>query len=97
MSLDLLTDWGGSYPRELKAWFATALDAVDETWDDTAGLGHPVSDRLLGDAGLRATARLAVKQAEAACTEAVNHERAGRIGAALDVWQQLFGPAFSKS
>lgn len=97
MALNLLADWGGSYPRELKAWFATALDAIDETWDDPAGLGHPVSDRMSGDAGLRATARLAIGQAEAACTEALNHERSGRTGAALDVWQALFGPAFAKS
>lgn len=97
MSLDLLTDWAGSYPRELKAWFATAIDAVDETWDDPAGLGHPVSDRLSDDAGLRAAARIALKRAEAACTEAINHERAGRTGAALDTWQELFGPAFAKS
>lgn len=97
MSLDLLNDWAGSYPRELKAWFATAVDAVDEAWDDPAGLGHPVSDRMSGDAGLRAAARIALKQAEAACTEAINHEQAGRIGAALDTWQDLFGPAFAKS
>ena len=97
MSLDLLTDWAGSYPRELKAWFATAIDAIDETWDDPAELGHPVSDRIAADAGLRAAARIALRQAEAACTEAINHERANRIGAALDMWQQLFGPAFAKS
>ncbi len=97
MSLDLLTDWAGSYPRELKAWFATAIDAIDETWDDPAGLGHPVSDRMLGDAGLRAAARIALKQAEAACADAIIHEQAERTGAALDTWQELFGPAFAKS
>ncbi len=97
MSLELLADWGGSYPRELKAWFATAIDAIDRSWDDPAGLGHPVSDRMGADAGQRAVARLALKQAEAACTEALNHDRAGRTGAALDVWQDLFGLAFAKS
>lgn len=97
MSLELLTDWGGSYPRELKAWFATAMDAIDQTWNDPAGLGHPVSDRMTADASQRAAARLALKQAEAACTEALNHDRAGRTGAALDTWQDLFGPAFAKS
>ena len=97
MSLELLTDWAGSYPREIKAWFATAISAIDETWPDPAGLGHPVSDRMEADAGQRASARLALKQAEAACTAALNHERAGRTGAALDVWQELFGPVFAKS
>lgn len=97
MSLELLADWAGSYPRELKAWFATAIDAIDRTWNDPAGLGHPVSDRMAADASQRAVARLALKQAEAACTQALNHDRAGRTGAALDTWQDLFGPAFAKS
>ena len=97
IALELLKDWGGSYPRELKAWFATAIDAIDMTWSDPAGLGHPVSDRMSADAGLRASARLALKQAEAVCTEALVHERNGRTGTALDAWQSLFGPAFAKS
>ena len=97
MSLELLTDWAGSYPRELKAWFATAIDAIDQTWNDPAGLGHPVSDRMAADASQRAVARLALKQAESACTQALNHDRAGRTGAALDTWQDLFGLAFAKS
>lgn len=97
MSLELLADWAGSYPRELKAWFATAIDAIDQTWNDPAGLGHPVSDRMAADASQRAVARLALKQAEAACTQALNHDRAGRTGAALDTWHDLFGPAFAKS
>ena len=97
MSLEILADWTGTYPREVKAWFATAIDAIDQTWPDPAGLGDPVSDRMATDAGQRVAARLALKQAEAACTEAINHELAGRTGAALDTWQQLFGPAFAKS
>jgi hypothetical protein len=97
MSLDLLTAWGGSYPRELKAWLATAIEAIEETWNDPAHLGTPVSDKMSADAGLRAAARLALKQAEAACTEAMTHAREGRSGAALDIWQQLFGPTFAKS
>jgi hypothetical protein len=97
MSLDLLDVWGGSYPRELKAWFATAVDAIDRSWPDPARLGHPVSDCMSGDAGLRAAARLALKQAEAVCTQALVHQRNGRTSAALDSWQTLFGPAFAKS
>ncbi len=97
MSLELLADWAGSYPRELKAWFATAIDAIDQIWEDPAGLGHPVSDRMSADSSQRAVARLALKQAEAACTQALNYDRSGRTGAALDVWQDLFGPSFAKS
>ena len=97
MSLDLLANWDGSYPRESKAWFATAIDAIDETWEDPAGLGHPVSDRISRDSGLLETAKTALKEAEALCTEAINHEHAGRTGDALDTWQALFGLAFAKS
>ena len=97
MSLDFLANWGGSYPRESKAWFATAIDAIDETWDDPAGLGHPVSDRISRDPDLLEKARTALKEAEAMCTEAINNQQAGRTGDALDTWQTLFGPAFAKS
>ena len=97
MSLKLLVNWGGSYPRESKAWFATAIDAIDETWEDPAGLGHPVSDRISGDSGLLGTAKIALKEAEAMCTEAILHEQAGRVGEALATWKHLFGLAFAKS
>jgi hypothetical protein len=97
MSLDLLANWGGSYPRESKAWFATAIDAIDETWEDPAGLGHPVSDRISRDSGLLESAKTALKEAEALCTGAINLEHAGRTGDALDTWQSLFGLAFAKT
>lgn len=97
MSLELLTVWGGPYTRELKAWFATAAYAIDETWPDPAGLGHPVSDRISSDPRLRDAAQRALKEAEAICTDALNHESNGRTGQALDLWQGLFGPAFAKS
>jgi len=97
MALELLEDWGGSYPRELKAFFATTIDAIDQTWEDPAGLGHPVSDRMASDSVLRSNAKTAVRAAEAVCTEAINHEITGRGAAALDSWQNLFGPAFAKS
>jgi hypothetical protein len=42
MALDLLhPPWGGSYPYELKEFFATAADRLDEGWPDPAGLGRP--------------------------------------------------------
>ena len=97
MSLDFLANWGGSYPRELKAWFATAVDAIEETWEDPAKLGHPVSDRIASNPDLLETAKTSLKAAEALCTEAINHEQAERTGEALDTWQILFGLAFAKS
>lgn len=95
MSLRLLDNWGGSYPYELKAWFASAIDAVLETWEDPAGLGHPVSDRMTGHQLHRAQDML--RAAEASCTVALEAEKNGQIGVALGEWQKLFGRAFAKS
>jgi hypothetical protein len=97
MSLELLDRWAGSYPRELQGWFATASREIDRTWPDPAGLGHPVSDRMEREPWLRETAKQALRDAERSCREALNEERQGRTGNALDIWQGLFGPAFSKS
>lgn len=98
MALDLLTaPWGGSYPRELRQFFASAVASVDETWPDPAGLGPPVSTRLAEDPRQREQARQALREAEATCTEALRLEQTGRTGAALDAWQNLFGPRFAKS
>jgi len=97
MSLDLLDSWGGSYPRELQAWFATAATEIDRSWPDPAGLGHPVSDRLEEEPWLRDGARAALGDAERTCRAALNEDRQGRTGAALDLWETLFGPAFAKS
>jgi Second Messenger Oligonucleotide or Dinucleotide Synthetase domain len=98
MALDLLhPPWGGSYPYELKELFATAADRLDEGWPDPAGLGPAVSDRLDTDPGSMQAAKDALRRAEAACTEALRLERAGKTGEALSVWQGLFGPLFPKS
>lgn len=97
MSLEVLDAWGGSYARELQAWFATAVSDIDRIWPDPAGLGHPVSDRLEQEPWLRENARQALSIAERSCREALNEDRRGRTGRALDLWQDLFGPAFAKS
>jgi hypothetical protein len=44
-----------------------------------------------------AIARKALRAAEAACTAAINLERAGRTGDALTAWRTLFGPLFPLS
>jgi hypothetical protein len=98
MALDLLhPPWGGSYPYELKEFFATAADRLDEGWPDPAGLGPAVSDRLDTDPGAMRAAKDALRRAEAACTEALRLEHAGNTGPALATWQGLFGPLFAKS
>ncbi len=95
MSLSLLDGWEGSYPLELKAWFATASNAIGETWKDPAGWGHPVSDRMVGSQ--LAVARDRLKDAEAAATGALVAEERGEIGVALSIWQDLFGSTFAKT
>jgi hypothetical protein len=98
MALDILTGtWGGSRKMELRQFFATAQDRITEPWPDPAKLGPDVSDVLHSDPQALAEARTALANAEKACTEAMRLERAGRIGDALDTWQNLFGPAFAKS
>lgn len=96
--VDLLhPPWGGSYPYELKEFFATAADRLDQGWPDPAGLGPAVSDRLDTDPGAMRAAKDALRRAEAACTEALRLEQAGNTGQALATWQGLFGPLFAKS
>lgn len=89
--------WGGSYPYELRQFFASAADRVDEGWPDPAEVGPDVSDVLDGSSTKMNAARQAFRDAEAACTEALRLDRAGRTGEALTTWQNLFGPAFAKS
>ncbi|MHA6779631.1 CBASS oligonucleotide cyclase [Pseudonocardia saturnea] len=98
MALDIMTGpWGSDRPRELRQFFATAHDRIDERWRDPAGLGPDVSDTLHDTPGALDAARTALRAAEQACTQAIQLQRSGRIGEALDTWQGLFGSAFAKS
>jgi predicted nucleotidyltransferase len=98
MALELLDPpWAGSYARELRQFFASAARAIYEDWADPAGLGPPVTARLAENSWERQTAASALADAEAAATEAIRLEQAGRTGAALDAWQELFGTRFAKS
>lgn len=98
MALELLAPpFGGSYARELRQFFASAAASIDEEWPDPAGLGPPVTARLAESSWERDQAKSALRSAEAACTEALRLEQSRRMGAALDVWQELFGPRFAKS
>ncbi len=98
MALDLVCPpWGGSYPRELRQFFASATDRLHDEWPDPAKLGPPVSDRIHSDAGLFSGAVDALRAAEQSCTEALRLEREGKVEAALNVWRDIFGPLFPKS
>jgi predicted nucleotidyltransferase len=98
MALELIDPpWGGSYPREVRQFLASAHVRLDETWLDPAGLGPPVSSRLSENPSEKEAARRALREAEAKATEAIRLEQSGRVGAALDAWQELFGPRFAKS
>lgn len=98
MALKLLDPpWVGPYTREVRQFFASAADRLDEGWPDPAGLGPPVSDRLDTSPSLMHEAKESLRRAEEACTEAMRLERGQRIGAALEAWQALFGPLFAES
>lgn len=95
MALELVRGpWGGSWPMEIRAFFGTAAARIGDRWPDPAGVGPDVADA--GEPGASAAAD-ALRAAEAACTEAMRLERAGQGGEALERWQRLFGPLFSKS
>lgn len=98
MGLKLLhPPWGGSYQYEIKQFFASATERIDEGWSDPAGVGPDVSDVLDADPLKMQAARQAFRAAEAACSEAIRLERSGNVGGALAEWQRLFGPTFAKS
>jgi hypothetical protein len=98
MALNLLEGgWVGPYARELRAFFAAASERISDIWPDPAGLGSPVSDELAVDPQLLLQAEAALRDAEAKATRAIRYEQAGQTEAALDVWQDVFGPRFAKS
>jgi len=98
LALDLFdAPWAGSYPYEIRQFFASAADRLADGWADPAGVGPPISDVLDGNASKMAAARAALRDAEAVCTEALRLDREGRTGEALSAWQALFGSTFAKS
>jgi Second Messenger Oligonucleotide or Dinucleotide Synthetase domain len=95
MALELITaPWTGSHAREIRQFFASAADRIADGWPDPAHVGPDVSDVLDTDSLKMDTARRALRAAEAACTEAIRLNRAGRTGDALAAWRALFGPLF---
>lgn len=98
MALDLISgEWSGSYPYEIRQFFATAADRIADGWPDPAGVGPDVSDVLDADPTKMHLAQAALHAAEKACTEAIRLQARGRTGDALAAWQTLFGPLFARS
>lgn len=87
--------WGGTFDREMQAFFATLADRIFDEWPDPAGLGPPISNGM--DAARKARARDLLRAAEREATLAIDHVRRGRNGEALQAWRGLFGPKFPLS
>ena len=98
MALDLLdAPWSGQHSYEIRQFFASAADRIADRWPDPAHVGPDVSDVLDGDPAKMARARAALRSAEATATRAIQVERQGRTGEALEIWRSLFGESFPTS
>lgn len=96
MALEILRPpFGGDYPYEFMAFFATAADRIEENWPDPAGLGPPVSDSM--NVADRANAKRVLTEAHHAVREAIEMSRNGRNGDALKKCRDLFGDLFPLS
>ena len=84
--------YGGDRAREMQFFFASLAGRIQDTWQDPAGLGPPVSDAM--DAAKRAAAQQALRGAEREAAHAIDLSRCGRQGEALKAWRRLFGPMF---
>jgi hypothetical protein len=79
----------------MKAFFASLADHIYDTWPDPAGLGPDVSDSM--DLQRCHAAREALLNAERQAAYAIQLERLGKNGEALQAWRKLFGPLFPLS
>jgi hypothetical protein len=96
MALEVLrAPFGGDFPYEFMAFFATMADRIDDAWPDPAALGPPVCDAM--SASERAAAKLALTRAHHMMREAIQLSRGGRNGDALRKYRELFGERFPLS
>jgi hypothetical protein len=96
MALEVLRPpFGGDFPYEFMAFFATMADRIGEDWPEPAGLGPPVSDAM--DAAARAAAKQALTEAHHMMREAIQLSRTGHNGDALRKYRELFGDRFPLS
>jgi hypothetical protein len=87
--------FGGDFPYEFLAFFATAADRIGEIWPDPAGLGPPVSDSM--NPSEQTAAKQALTEAHYMMREAIELSRTGRNGDALRKYRLLFGDFFPLS
>lgn len=87
--------WGGSHDREIQAFFATLRDRIHENWPDPAGLGTPVSDRMV--VAMVQRAQQILDSANRDIANAIHLTRTGKNGEALKAWRAFFGPKFPLS
>jgi predicted nucleotidyltransferase len=90
-------NWTGSYPREIRDFFASAASRIAEGWPDPAGVGPDISDVLDRDPEKMHRAKAALQEAERACTDAMKLDDQSATGEALRVWRSLFGDLFPLS
>jgi len=92
----IVPEFGGDYRREIKALFSSLADRIDESWEDPAGLGPPVSDTM--DTHAQREAKQALLLAEQTAAKAIRLEREGKTGDSLRVWRdEVFGDLFPLS
>lgn len=99
MALGILDrGFGGHYSLELQTFFATAAERISERWEDPAGLGPPVSDRLASEPLQLQSATRALARAAEDVVRARRLAQQGKNGEALRVWrEEIFGPLFPLS
>lgn len=96
MALEILRPpFGGDFPYEFMAFFATTADRIHEEWPDPADLGPPVSDAM--DMTACELARRALTTAHHAIRETIELTRSGRQGDALRKYREVFGDQFPYS
>lgn len=95
MAQDLVDPPFNSYPDEVQRFFSAAQVGIEQDWPDPAGLGPMVSDQM--DANAKLAAKKALRDAERLAAQAMRAEQQGRVGEALQLWQQVFGSYFPTS
>jgi hypothetical protein len=96
MALELFDgNFGGNYRYEVKGFLSSAAERIFDAWPDPAKLGPDVSGRM--DSTEKQSAKDALRNGADLCLKAIQLERAGKIGDALRVWQEVFGLQFSMS
>jgi predicted nucleotidyltransferase len=87
--------WGGSFDREIQAFFSTLADRIHDNWPDPAGLGPAISNDM--DNARKDRAQRLLLAASRDASTAIGHVRQSRNGEALKAWRTLFGPKFPLS